>query len=708
MLGFQLGFFVMRSRITDGQWIGAALLALALVAPALAQDDLQWESPDGSFPDHGGCTYLGPSDQAAIQSMAQAFVEAERRAKVTRAVLQALPRRRYGGVLPTRRNAGSVDGGAAGCTGIDACIERAAEAAGKPLAALATDAEFLRRARLDLTGRIPTKDEVLDFLADTSPDKRERLVDRLLDTPEWADRWAMFFGDLFRNTIRTAQVNRYQWGRDSFHMYLLDSLRQNKPYDLMAREMLAAEGVSDGRTYPERYTSYEHYESTYLDLVGNPVQASAVGWVVGGRTTGGPTQDTYDSLAFFTARDFLGISASDCVLCHDGVGRLEPLSSWGASALRLELWGLAAFFSDVPRHQSWRIPGRNRVMRPNGNGFAPANYWFVHDLAEGRLQTTRFGDTAGEYLAQTEGGNRPDRIHFERFVQPSYPFESTAVVSSGLRLREQLGHYLTGDPQFARAIANYIWREFFARGIVEPPDQFDLMRIDPSSPPPEGWELQPSHPWLLQWLGAEFQDNGFDLKWLMREIATSQTYQRSSRYDGVFTAIDDRYFVRHHARRLSAEQVHDAISVASQWLPFYSVSRTFRRIRFAMQFPDVIELPQGRGRDPAAARAMLQAFTRGDREETPRSSESSPLQALTLMNNPLVLQRVRNSPTLTESLELPDDGLVANLYLHVLSRQPSDEELAFGVEYLQGGNRRDQARNLLWALFNKTDFYFNY
>ncbi|MDE0105070.1 MAG: DUF1553 domain-containing protein [Bryobacterales bacterium] len=708
MLAFELGFSDMRSRTAGGKWIGAALVALALAVPALAQDDLQWEAPDGSFPDHGGCTYLGPNDHAAIQSMAQAFAEAERRTKVTRAVLQALPRRRYGGVLPARRNEGSVDGGAAGCAGIDACIERAAEAAGKPLAGLATDAEFLRRARLDLTGRIPTKEEVLEFLADTSPDKRERVVERLLDTPEWADRWAMFFGDLFRNTIRTAQVNRYQWGRDSFHMYLLESLRQNKPYDLMAREILAAEGVSDGRTYPPRYTSYEHYESTYLDLVGNPVKASAVGWLVGGQTTGGPTQDTYDSLAFFTARDFLGISVSDCVLCHDGVGRLEPLSSWGASALRLELWELAAFFSDVPRYQTWRLPGRNRVMRPNGNGYAPANYYTVSDLAEGGLQMTRFGDMAGVYLAQTEGGNRPDRVHFEKYVEPKYPFESTAVVSPGLRLREQLGYYLTGDPQFARATVNYIWREFFARGIVEPPDQFDLMRIDPSSPPPEGWDLQPSHPRLLQWLAAEFQDNGFDLKWLMREISISQGYQRSSRYDGVFTAIDDRYFVRHHARRLTAEQIHDAVTVASQWLPFYSVSRTFRRIRFAMQFPDVIGLPPGRRQDLAAARALLQSFTPGDREETPRSSEGSPLQALTLMNNPLVLQRVRNSPTLTESLELPDDALVTNLYLHVLSRPPSDEEVAFGVEYLQGGDRRDQASNLLWALLNKTDFYFNY
>ncbi len=688
--------------------IRVALAIVVIGGAGQAETDLDWEAPDGSFPDHGGCTYLGPRDHATIASLASQLRAAEKRARQTAAVLQALPRRIHKAATPTLNSPGSVDGAAAGCAGIDECIERAADAASKPLAELTTDVEFLRRARLDLTGRIPTKDEVLAFLSDPSPDKRAELIDRLLEAPEWADRWALFLGDLFRNTIRTAQVNRYQWGRDSFHMFLLESLRENKPYDTLAQEMLAAEGVSDGRTYPPRYTSYQQYEQTYLDLAGNPVKASPVGWVVGGRTTGGPIQDTYDSLAFFTARDFLGISASDCILCHDGAGHLEPLSAWGAGATRLELWGIAAFFSDIPRYQAWRVAGRNLVKRPNGNGNAPANYYRITDLEEGRQQVTRFGDTAGEYLAQTEGGNRPDRVYFERYVQPRYPFESDGIANPGSRLREQLGAYLTGDPQFARAAVNYIWREFFSRGIVEPADQFDLARIDPGTAPPDGWELQPSHPRLLQWLASEFRENDFDLQWLMREIVASRAYQRSSRYDGVFTPLDEAYFVRHHAKRLSAEQVHDAISVASQQLPSYSVSRTFRGIRFAMQFPDVNGLPQGRSANAVAARLLLRSFTPGDREETRRSLAGSPLQALNLMNNRMVINRVRSSPTLAESLGLPDDGLVASLYLRVLSRPPTGEETASAVEYLQEGDRTERASNLMWALFNKTDFLFNY
>ncbi len=685
---------------------------LLTAGSAGADEDLNWEAADGSFPDHGGCVYFGPRDGLAVQALADDLAATKMRTRNTLSALAMMPQRRYGGVLP---RAAAVSGSivnSGACGSIDECIQGTANAAGVPLTYLTSDAEFLRRARLDLTGRIPTKEEVLAFLNDSSANKREQLVDSLLQTPEWADRWAMFFGDLYRNTIRTAQVNRYQWGRDSFHLYLLESMRQNKAYDQMAREMLSAEGTSDGRTYPARYTSYAHYQQTYQNFTANPVKASPVGYAVGARTIGGPIQDTYDTLAFFTARDFLGISAMDCVLCHDGAGHLEPLTVWGAAAKRAEAWGLAAFFSDVPRYQRWRYRyPRELPNNPSNGRRVNANYYILKDLARGQRQSTNAGDTAGEYLAQTQGGNRPDRYSDQRFITPAYPFRTNALVSGNLRLREQLGHYLTGDLQFARAAVNYIWREFFSRGIVEPADQFDLDRLDPAAPPPDGWGVQPSHPRLLELLAEGFQDNGFDLKWLMREITTSQTYQLSSRYDGVFNPIHEKYFVRHQVKRLSAEQVHDALTVASKQSSAYSVSRTLRGLQFAMQFPDVNAMPPGNDARARNVRALLQSFTPGDRAETPRSGEGSPLQALSLMNNPTVLQRLaRNvsSSTLGESLQMADDALVSNLYLSVLSRPPTEQEIAFAVNYLQSGNRGNRAANLMWAMFNKTDFYFNY
>ena len=706
--------------------VGAGLLALVLSAaggPAheVEDDEFDWQAADGSFPDHGACSYFDPRDGVRpIYAAADDFRAMHRRATETRRVLALIPAPRRGGAFGRAAATGGAPAAATSCNGVDDCIQKQANAAGVPLTYLATDAQFLRRVRLDLTGRIPTKDEVLAFLADTSETKRAELVERLLASSEWADRWAMFFGDLYRNTRVTGQVNRYPEGRNSFHLYLRDSLRQNKPYDRMVREMIAAEGASDGRTYPDKYTSYEHWENTYNDYKRNPVKASPVGWPLSGRTVGGPVQDTYDSLAFFAARDFLGVSLMDCTLCHDGEGRLDGLSLWGASAKRLEGWNLAAFFSDIPRYQDWRYKGKTLPTHPVTGKKARANYYLIYDLEQGQERQTKLGDTAGVYLAQTSGGNRPDRFHEERSVEPRYPFGGETTVDATLRLREQLALHLTADPQFARAAVNYVWRQFFSRGIVEPPDQFDLWRLDPASPPPAGWDIQPSHPKLLQVLASGFVENGFDLKWLMREITTSQTYQLSSRYEGVFNPLYEKYFVRYQAKRLTAEQLHDALVVASGVPVTYDMelgtpkarrSYALPGLQYAMQFPDVVDMPPGNSRELRSTRLLLQAFTPGDRESSPRSAEGSPLQALNLMNNPFVLARAspeHPTGTLAEALALADDALVTNLYLSVLSRQPTAEETAAAVRHLQGRDRDKRAGQLVWALFNKTDFYFNY
>lgn len=340
-----------------------------------------------------------------------------------------------------------------------------------------------------------------------------------------------------------------------------------------------------------------------------------------------------------------------------------------------------------------------------------ANYYFIHDLDQGVERRAGNGDTAGIYLGRTSGGNRPDRLHQERIVEPRYPFGGDATVDTTLRLRERLGFHLTADSQFARAAVNYVWRQLFSRGIVEPPDQFDLARLDPASPPPEGWSIQPSHPRLLEVLAEGFAEHGFDLQWLMKEITTSQTYQLSSRYEGVFNPLYEAYFVRHQAKRLTAEQLHDALVIASGRPAYYNVSRTMRGLQFAMQFPDVVNMPPGNGPYARNTRLLLQAFTPGNREAAPRSSEGSPLQALNLMNNPFVLVRVDPNATmgtLAESLAMSDDALVANLYLSVLSRQPTEREAAAALKYIQGGDRTERAGYLTWSLFNKTDFYFNY
>ena len=139
----------------------------------------------------------------------------------------------------------------------------------------------------------------------------------------------MFFGDLLRNTVVTAQVNRYADGRDAFHLYLRDSMRANMPYDQMAREILVSSGANDGRYYPEEFDSYQQFVDLTEDYEGNPVTPTPSSYIVGGLTRGGPLHDTWDAMANNVARDFLGISQMDCILCHDGDGHLDSISVLG-------------------------------------------------------------------------------------------------------------------------------------------------------------------------------------------------------------------------------------------------------------------------------------------------------------------------------------------------------------------------------------------
>ena len=153
-------------------------------------------------------------------------------------------------------------------TWIDYYIFSALRAKGIAPANLTNDAEFLRRVTLDLTGRIPSTDEVTAFLADRDPQKRSHAIDRLLDSPEWVDRWTFWLGDLLKNNVRSTQVVRYNEGRDAFNQFIRDSLTENKPYNQFAAELIAATG--------------DNFEN------------GAVNFDVGGITTMGPVQDTYE------------------------------------------------------------------------------------------------------------------------------------------------------------------------------------------------------------------------------------------------------------------------------------------------------------------------------------------------------------------------------------------------------------------------------
>jgi hypothetical protein len=531
-------------------------------------------------------------------------------------------------------------------------------------APLASDLEFLRRVTFDLTGRPPSPNDIFAFVADTNPNKRDALVDKLAWSYEFNDKWTMFFGDLYKNNATATNVTRYQQGRDAFYSYLYQAISANKPYDEMVRDMIAGEG------------------DNFVNGASN--------WLVGTTVAMGPAQDTYDGGAVNAAQMFLGINVVDCLLCHDGARHLDSLNLWGKNETRANMQGLSAFFA------------RTRMAR---QVVSQTNY------AKFVVSQTATGD----YMLNTNSGNRQPRVpqgDINRIV-PKYPWNGATTIPASANRLQSLATTLTSDIQFSRAIVNYIWGEFMVEPFVSPANAFDLARLDPSNPPTAPWTLQPTNPELLNAMAVWFQQSGYNLRLLMMTIAKSNAYQLSSNYPGEWRLDYVPYYARKFVRRLKAEEIHDAIVQATGILPSYSMDYQgslypLPPISWAMKFPDTSE-PRSNG----TVAQFLNAFGRGNRDQTTRDSSGSVLQALNMMNHSFVMSRIHannNGSNVQWILRYTSNPvtIVEHLFLSTLSRPPTADERVTGAEVMRWlGNQRG-AEAIQWALLNKLEFIFNY
>src|SRR3954469_10826789 len=540
-------------------WIFTAASALAFTGYLIAQDDLpltrraREQAAAAASAEHADCTYFGSQRERFVTDALQRFGGARKTralSATTEAVMRAMA------VVPGGTQTYTFDK-AHEAGSIDSYIWADFQKHGITPAPKTTDWEFVRRATLDLTGRIPKADRAAAFVADGSTDKRSKLIDELLADPAWTDKWTMFFGDLYQNTQTKSStgLQRLPQGRNAFYQWIHDSLAANKPYNQMASELISAATTN-----------------TYND--------GAANWMLNGWITGGPTQDIMDQATSFVFDTFLGITHVNCILCHNGRGHLDQLSLWGSSTTRYQAWQLASYMSHTTM-------SRTPVDASNTNVY----YWNVVD-----------NPRATDYAMNATTGNRPSRVAPTGcksgqpcfYVPPQYIFNGDAP-RSGENYRVALARNVTNDFQFARATVNYMWAQFFGRGIVDPPDTFDPARLDPNKPPPAPWTLQPSNAELLNALAQHFIDSKYDLRGLMREIANSDTYQLSSRYNGTWKPEWEQYFARKFVRRLWAEEVHDAVAQSSGTLPSYTITGFtdlgFSKPSFAMQLPDSVTNP---------------------------------------------------------------------------------------------------------------------
>ncbi len=505
----------------------------------------------------------------------------------------------------------------------------AAKAKGRPVSPRADDAEFLRRVTLDFHGTIPTSAQARAFLADTSADKRARLIDRLLASPEYPRRMA----ELFHVVLMERMGDHPEWAK-----YLRKSFEANKPWDQMAREILRASPRDEATRgaaffYAKRLANYGQ----------NPVDHAAL---------------TRDVGRLFLGKDFR------CAQCHDHLFIKDYKQH--------DFQGLLAFFQNAylldaafPAVAERPLPGKLPFMSvfkkvPRATG----------PRVPGKLElTVPIVAKGNEYL------EKPDRKTRSPGV---LRFSPLGELAKQLPVAE--------NADFTRNIANRLWWVMMGRGLVHPLD------LHHGANPP-------SHPELLDLLARELIANKFDLKWLMRELALTETYQRSSILPEGAHRKDGSLFTTALERRLSAEQ-----------LLWATLEATGERER-------LLKAPPGKGKKGADTLDVLRtkfvrAFANPPREAEDEHSPSLK-GALFLLNDEALLGTLVARPgNLMDRLgKLGPDKVAEELYLSVLTRRPDAEELAEVAKALAG--KTGQARTgalarLAWALLASTEFSVNH
>jgi hypothetical protein len=489
-----------------------------------------------------------------------------------------------------------------------------------PSSPLCSDAEFLRRAYLDAAGVLPTPEERARFLAEKASDKRARMIDVLLERPEFVDYWAYKWSDLLLITTRRLPQPAV-W---SFYQFVRQSVADNKPWDRFAREILTASG-----------STLDNGAANYFVL----------------------HKDISD-LTESTSVTFMGMSIT-CCRCHN-----HPLEKWTQD----QYWSLANLFA--------------RVALKNGERAGEVN---VQSLPSGDVPHLRRG-----------------------IPMPPTPLDGKPLPMDGrVDRRAYFVDWLTStdNPYFARALVNRVWRNFMGRGLVESED--DLRQTNP-----------PTNAELLDALAKDFVDHKYDVKYLVRTIMNSATYQRSSRTLSA-NKSDDRFYSHYLIRRLPAEVILDAYSqVTGVPTPFTQLNSAagdstsnyngYPLGTRALQLPDSLVVSR-----------FLDAFGRPERSQTcscERQQDSSVAQALHVNNGKTLNDKIRAKNSRIEEWvreKITDDEAIRQLFVLALCREPTATEQKKLLTLLAESGaeakatRREALEDLFWSVLASKEFMFN-
>jgi hypothetical protein len=607
------------------------------------------------------------------------------------------------------------------------------------------DATFLRRVFLDLNGILPSHEQLESFIKDTSPDKRQQIVDQLLtDDRTYAEHWLTFWNDLLRNDyIGTGYIDG---GRKQITGWLYEALRSNKPYDQFVREQIAGDLLPSA----EQKQRDEQIIATGFLVLGPKV--------IGDDDKEQLRTDVVDEQIDTVGKAFLGLSLG-CARCHDH--KFDPVPTRDYYALAGILGSTETVHGNLLHRRD--LSGWN--LRPLGNdGDKLYREWKAYDekldalkkkqdqskseLASLKKRVEKGVNKVKEVPVTTSAVKQPPAADLEATQEEISKLEETLkllvaeikqlsenptpkpplamavcdrdviadaricvrgdmhrqgeavrrgfiqVANYGRRSsppmeqsgRLELAEWLTdsGNPLTARVIVNRIWHHLFGTGLVRTVD--DLGRQGEP----------PSHPELLDYLAARFVALNWSFKQMIREITLSRVYQLSSEHsEEAFRADpENRLLWRMNRRRLDVEALRDSVLAISGQLDPSSAESV------AADLPDQATGVGDKPRKPleSVRRSVYLPVIRNDlRPEFPIFDFADPQtvsgrrnlttvapQSLFLMNSKLLRDSARSlAEKLLQRVGSRDEKeFVRAACREIFGRSPSADEMQFSVEYL--------------------------
>ncbi|MBM3735993.1 MAG: DUF1553 domain-containing protein [Acidobacteria bacterium] len=595
-------------------------------------------------------------------------------------------------------------------------------------AAEADKRTLVRRAYLDLTGLPPTPGQADAFVNNASPDAYTKLIDHLLESPRYGERWGRYWLDLVRYADTAGfETDHFYVNAWRYRDYVIKAFNDDKPYDTFLREQVAADEIwptnmdLEGtlKLPKEKAENVSRRIGTSLFTLGSfPIEYTYYGdqyrteWQA----------DAVDTIG----SAFLGLSVA-CARCHDH--KFDPVS-------QRDYYRMAALFAgsverEIPLGSLFDVQTASRnfpllaqaqaYRRMAGRGRDPE---LLRKLGEAYLRAPERYPTANvlaheEEVPDTHILQKGDWRARGDKVEPGFPAALNTgppiVEPKGFlfvpRRRKALAEWLTSPdhPLVSRVMVNRIWQGHFGEGIVRTPNDFGRQG-DP-----------PTHPELLDWLATEFAAQRYSIKQMHRLIMSSAAYRASSNGhpESMKKDPENRYFSRMNRRRLDGDVIRDSILFAAGTLNLKMggvgiIPALSKEEMLAARMPNLWPANP----DPAEHNRrsiylqmkrsltlpMLQIFDAPDPASSCARRERSTVapQALALLNSEFTAAQSAAFAAHVKKAAHEPDKFVDTAWRIALGRDPEAAERATAVEYL----RRNSPESLCLLIFNLNEFVY--